>query len=55
MELTVQPIHFEDRSGTEFERLVFTYVIRSKEWDSIEWLGQTGKDGGRDIWVDKPV
>lgn len=50
MELTVQPIHFEDRSGTEFERLVFAYAIRSNDWDTIEWLGQTGKDGGRDIW-----
>ena len=50
MELTVKPIHFEDRSGTEFERIVFAYAIRSKDWDTIEWLGQTGKDGGRDIW-----
>ena len=51
MELTAFPIHFEDRSGTEFERLVFVYAVREKDWDSIEWLGQTGKDGGRDIWV----
>ena len=50
MEISALPIHFEDRSGTEFERLVFAYAVREKEWDSIEWLGQTGKDGGRDIW-----
>lgn len=51
MEKTVLPIHFEDRSGIEFERLVFAYVITLKQWDSIEWLGQTGDDGGRDIWA----
>ncbi|WP_136667416.1 hypothetical protein [Flavobacterium sp. H122] len=50
MEISVSPIHFEDKSGTEFERLVFAYAIREKDWDLIEWLGQTGKDGGRDIW-----
>lgn len=50
MELSALPIHFEDRSGTEFERLVFAYAVREKDWHSIEWLGQTGKDGGRDIW-----
>lgn len=50
MEHTVLPIHFEDRSGTEFERLTFAFVSRLKNWDSIEWLGQTGCDGGRDIW-----
>ncbi|MBS1592853.1 MAG: hypothetical protein JST90_00920 [Bacteroidetes bacterium] len=50
MEQTVLPIHFEDRSGNEFERLAFAYVARCKEWEKIEWLGQTGSDGGRDIW-----
>src|SRR5258708_31935037 len=50
IEKTVLPIHFEDRSGTEFERLVFAYVLRQRDWDSIEWLGQTGGDDGRDIW-----
>lgn len=43
-------IHFEDRSGIEFERLTFAYVSRLKNWDKLEWLGQTGGDGGRDIW-----
>ncbi|MGV8135067.1 MAG: hypothetical protein AB2L20_07625 [Mangrovibacterium sp.] len=50
VERTVLPIHFEDRSGNEFERLVFAYVFRIKEWDTLEWLGQTGDDDGRDIW-----
>lgn len=50
MERTTLPIHFEDRSGNEFERLTFAFVSRQKEWDSIEWTGQTGGDGGRDIW-----
>ena len=50
VERTVLPIHFEDRSGSEFERLVFAYVFRIKEWETFEWLGQTGDDDGRDIW-----
>jgi hypothetical protein len=46
----VQPIHFEDyNSGKQFERLVFAYHVRSDEWLSLEWFGQTGKDKGRDI------
>jgi hypothetical protein len=52
MEKTVLPIHFEDRSGTEFERLAFAYLTRLKDWDIINWLGQTGSDGGRDIWAE---
>lgn len=51
MEKIVLPIHFEDRGGLEFERLVFAYVCRLKDWETIEWLGQTGDDGGRDIWA----
>jgi len=50
VEKTVLPIHFEDRSGGEFERLAFAYVSRLKAWEKIEWLGQTGSDDGRDIW-----
>ncbi|WP_291907235.1 hypothetical protein [Chitinophaga sp. CB10] len=47
---TVNPIHFEDYSGIQFERLVFAFVSRQRRWDKIHWLGQTGSDGGRDIW-----
>ncbi|MGA3069858.1 MAG: hypothetical protein ABSD43_06530 [Terracidiphilus sp.] len=46
----VQPIHFEDFSGAQFERLVFAYHWRSEKWRSLEWYGQTGSDLGRDIW-----
>lgn len=53
IEKVVLPIHFEDRSGNEFERLVFAYLSDTESWDSIEWLGQTGDDGGRDIWAVK--
>lgn len=50
IEITVQPIHFEDRSGQDFERLAFAYILRSEEWDTIDWYGQLGSDRGRDIW-----
>src|SRR6266516_2952462 len=46
----VQPIHFEDFDGSQFERLVFAYHWRSDPWRSLEWYGQTGSDLGRDIW-----
>jgi hypothetical protein len=47
---SVMSIHFEDRGGPEFERLAFAYISRLKNWDKMEWLGQTGDDDGRDIW-----
>ena len=47
----VLPIHFEDRSGSEFERLCFAYLARSNTWRSIDWYGQLGGDGGWDIWA----
>lgn len=50
VEKSVRPIHFEDRSSIEFERLVFAYLLKTSHWDSLEWLGETGNDGGRDIW-----
>jgi hypothetical protein len=46
----VQPIHFEDLDGSQFERLVFAYHARGENWRSLEWYGQTGSDLGRDIW-----
>lgn len=46
----VQPIHFEDFDGHQFERLVFAYLFRTDNWLSLEWYGQTGSDSGRDIW-----
>ena len=46
----VQPIHFEDFDGSQFERLVLAYHWRSDQWRSLEWYGQVGSDLGRDIW-----
>jgi hypothetical protein len=46
----VQPIHFEDFDGLQFERLVFAYHARTERWRSLEWYGQSGSDLGRDIW-----
>jgi hypothetical protein len=50
-EATVLPVHFEDRSGPEFERLCFAYLLRAFEWKAIAWYGQLGGDAGRDIWA----
>ena len=46
----VQPVHFEDFDGTQFERLVFAYHARVEKWRSLEWYGQSGSDLGRDVW-----
>ncbi len=46
---SVMPIHFEDRSGVEFERLCYAYLLNTEAWTSLEWIGQSGSDGGRDI------
>lgn len=46
----VQAVHFEDFDGHQFERLVFSYLLRTDNWLSLEWYGQTGSDSGRDIW-----
>lgn len=46
----VQPVHFEDFDGAQFERLVFAYHARTEKWQSLEWYGQVGSDLGRDIW-----
>ncbi|MGC3933513.1 hypothetical protein [Pseudomonas atacamensis] len=44
----VSPIHFEDYSGIQFERLVFAYHLRAG-WRDLIWRGQSGGDQGRDI------
>jgi hypothetical protein len=53
-EALVRSIHFEDFSGRDFERLGFAYVLRRSEWKTIDWYGQLGGDGGRDIWGVRP-
>ena len=50
---TVQPVHFEDFSGHQFERLVFAHHLRTEKWRTIEWYGQSGSDLGRDIWGER--
>lgn len=46
----VQPVHFEDFDGHQFERLVFAYLLRTDKWLSLDWYGQAGGDSGRDMW-----
>jgi hypothetical protein len=46
----VQPIHFEDLSGEQFEGLAFAYHMRVNSEHAWEWYGQVGSDLGRDIW-----
>lgn len=48
----VNPVHFEDFSGKQFERLLLGYAIRNG-WKDAEWLGEAGGDGGRDIWCEE--
>ena len=45
--ITVSPIHFEDYSGIQFERIVFAYHVRTG-WLDLIWHGQSGGDKGRD-------
>lgn len=47
---TVHPIDFGVLSGGEFERLVFALLWRRWSWNQLDWCGQLGDDGGRDIW-----
>lgn len=47
---TVHRIHFDDFSGVDFERLVFAFLLRTNDWLSLDWYGQTGSDSGRDIF-----
>jgi len=47
---TVHPIDFSVLSGHEFERLVFALLWRRWPWTQLDWYGQLGDDGGRDIW-----
>src|SRR5216117_1147327 len=47
---SVHPVHFEDFSGRQFERIVFAYHLGAGEWNSLDWYGQSGSDSGRDIW-----
>lgn len=46
---TVHPLDFTALSGAEFERLVFAFLWRRWAWKRLDWYGQLGNDGGRDI------
>ena len=46
----VLPIHFSDLGGNGFERMTYAYVNAIRNWTVLYWLGQTGADGGKDIW-----
>lgn len=49
--VTVGSVPFHDFGGEQFERLVFSYHLRTGgSWKSLEWYGQVGSDLGRDIW-----
>jgi hypothetical protein len=52
MQIQVHPIHFEDYSGQQFERLCFAYLLRRPDFSSVNWYGQLGQDQGRDIVCD---
>lgn len=41
----VSPIHFEDFSGVQFERLVLAYHMRAG-WHDLVWHGQSGGERG---------
>lgn len=49
------PVHFEDLSGKQFERLAFSYFLHTRRWTQLSWLGESGQDGGRDIWGERKI
>ena len=46
---TVHPFNFENLKSSDFERLVFAFLCRRWAWKALDWYGQLGADGGRDI------
>ncbi|WP_342647390.1 hypothetical protein [Mucilaginibacter sp. CSA2-8R] len=48
---TVHKLPFKELGGEGFERLVLAFLHEWKEWKTLQWLGETGKDQGRDIWA----
>jgi hypothetical protein len=47
MQRQVGPVHFEDFSGEQFERLCFAFLYRDPEFVHVNWAGQSGNDKGR--------
>jgi HJR/Mrr/RecB family endonuclease len=50
---TVHRLQFHLLGGDSFEHLVFAFLQQTGDWKSIEWLGETGQDKGKDIWAEK--
>jgi hypothetical protein len=48
------PVHFEDFSGHQFERLCFAHLLRRFPKARLDWYGQLGSDRGRDIVHTEP-
>ena len=46
MQKQVGPVHFEDFSGEQFERLCFAFLVRDPDFTFVEWSGQSGNDDG---------
>jgi HJR/Mrr/RecB family endonuclease len=49
---TVHRLPFHLLGGNSFEHLVFAYLQQTGNWTSIEWLGEAGRDKGKDIWAE---
>jgi hypothetical protein len=47
---TVSKLQFNQFNGMEFERLCFAFFSKIHPSFSFQWLGESGKDKGRDIW-----
>ena len=54
MQAQIHPVHFEDFSGQQFERLCFAHLVRRFPKASLDWYGQLGSDHGRDIVCTEP-
>jgi hypothetical protein len=50
----IHPVHFEDFSGHQFERLCFAHLLRRYPSARLDWYGQLGSDRGRDIVCTEP-
>lgn len=54
MQRQTHPVHFEDFSGQQFERLCLAYFVRRYPGAVVSWYGQLGGDRGRDIVCEPP-
>ncbi len=54
MQKQVHPVHFEDFSGHQFERLCFAFMRQRYPRADVIWSGQVGGDAGQDIVCNLP-